>query len=122
MKKLSNRQLKVLRNVISIAGVVIGIIMWCFVPAIFKNSDTFHVGNGEYGSKYGILLVLLLQLFAFIPYNKHGEEIHTDDPEERKQLELKNEKKSLEIQVIMAIAMAFVICGTIGIAVIVLAG
>lgn len=118
MKKLNNRQLKMLRNIISIAGVVIGLAMWWLLPDMIKNSSTFHVGTGEYGSKYGILLILLLQLFAFIPYNKNDVEIHTEDPEERKQLEMKKEKRTLEIQVIMAILMAVIICGTIGVAVI----
>ena len=40
------------RNFIIIAGIVIAFVIWLFIPDTFKNSPLFHVGNGEYGSKW----------------------------------------------------------------------
>ena len=76
MKSLSSKQLKMVRNLVSIAGIVVGFLLWSFIPDTFKNSGLFHVGNGETGSKYGVLILLLLQFIAFIP-DTGKEEIHT---------------------------------------------
>lgn len=109
MKRLTNKQLRIVRNVISIVGIVVGILIWRYIPDTFRNSSFFHVGNGKYGSKYGVLIILLIQLFAFIPYDNSIEEIHTADPEYRAELEEKRTRRILEMQIIKAISMALVI-------------
>ena len=119
MKRLSNRQLKIVRNVVSVAGIVVGLFLWNYLPDTFRNTQIFHIGNGEYGSKYGALIILVIQFFAFIPDNSI-EEVHTDDPEERPKLEEKRTRLILEKQVITAIAMALVIWGVTGLAAILL--
>ena len=109
MKRLTNKQLKIVRNIISIAGVAVGILIWRYIPDTFRNNSLFHVGNGTYGSKYGVLTILFIQFFALIPYDNSIEEIHTDDPEKRSELEEKRTRRILEKQVVTAIAMALVI-------------
>ena len=115
MKRLSIRQLKIVRNVVSVIGIVVGILLWKYLPDTFRNNGLFHVGNGEYGSKYGALIILVIQFFAFIP-NTNIEEIHTDNPEERAKLEEKRTRLILEKQVMTAIAMALTIWGVTGLA------
>ena len=82
MKNLSIKQLKLIRNLICVAGIVGGFILWTFLPNTFQNTSLFHVGNGESGFKVGALILLLIQFFAFLP-DTNQEEIHTEDPEER---------------------------------------
>lgn len=119
MKRLSNRKLKIVRNAICAIGIIVGFILWKCLPTAFENTQFFHVGNGKYGSKAGALLLLLLQFVAFIPY-KDTEEIHTEDPQERVKIQEARDKNSLKQQVVMAIAMALVIWGVMGLAVSVL--
>lgn len=115
MKRLSSKQLKMVRNLASIAGIVVGFLLWSFIPDTFKNTSLFHVGNGETGSKYGVLILLLLQFVAFIP-NMNKEEIHTTTPEEQAILVEERTRKTLERQVITAIFMALVIWVILGMA------
>lgn len=119
MKRLSLKQLKIMRNVICAIGIIGGFVLWKFLPDTFANTKLFHVGNGKSGSKTGALLLLLLQFIAFIPY-KDSEEIHTEDPQERAEMEEARDKNSLKQQVVMAIAMALVIWAVMGLAVLVL--
>lgn len=109
MKKLSERSLLIIRNGVFALGIVVGFVIWCFLPKYFQNTNMFHVGNDEYGSKYGVLLLLLLPLFTFLPTDYSSVEVHTNDPEERAKLEAENRKKSLEIQAFRAIGYALLI-------------
>lgn len=115
MKRLSSKQLKMVRNLASIAGIVVGFLLWSFIPDTFKNSGLFHVGNGETGSKYGVLILLLLQFIAFIP-DMGKEEIHTTNPEEQAILVEEQTRKTSERQAITAIFMALVIWVILGMA------
>lgn len=118
MKKLSDRALVTIRNVVSILGVGIGFVLWCFLPTTFKNTAYFHVGNGESGVKYGALILLLIQLFAFIPNS--AEEAHSDDPEEKARIEAENSRKNHELQACTAIGLALTIWIIMGTAVMIL--
>ena len=109
MKRLSDKQLKIVIYVVSALGIVVGFLLWCFLPYTFKNTALLHVGSGEYGSKYGALIILPLQLLVFARKDSSIEEIHTDDPEERAILEAKNARKLLELQALRAIGLALVI-------------
>lgn len=108
MKRLSVKQLKLIRNILVIVTVAIGFVLWLYLPKEIKNSTFFHVGNGEYGSKYGALILLTIPLVAFIP-EKRNEEIHTEDPEERAELEAQWKRHDLSRQVYTAIFMALVV-------------
>ncbi len=115
MKKLSSKQLKMVRNLVSIAGIIVGFLLWSFLPGTFKNNALFHVGNGATGSKYGVLILLLLQFVAFIP-DTNKEEIHTTNSEEQAILVEEQTRKTLERQAITAIFMALVIWVILGMA------
>ncbi len=115
MKRLSSTQLKMVRNLVSIAGIVVGFLLWSFIPATFKNNSLFHIGNGETASKYGVLILLLLQFIAFIP-DMNKEEIHTTNPEEQVMLAEEQTRKTLERQAITAIFMVLVIWLILGMA------
>lgn len=82
MKKLTAKGLTIIRNSIIAVTMIGGLIVWFFMPGFVKNTGAIHVGNGEYGSKIGLLLALLLPLFALIP-NTQKDEIHTEDPVEK---------------------------------------
>ena len=108
MQKLTTKQLKRMRNLICVVGILVGILIWSFLPDIFRNTRLFHVGNGEYGSKAGALILVLIQLFALIPdFGK--EEIHTENAEERALLEEKRDRKELTRQIVTAIGLAITI-------------
>ena len=62
MKKLSDSQLKIMVYVISALGIIGGLLLWRFIPYTFRNTSSFHVGNGEVGFCYGDV----------------GEQVHSD--------------------------------------------
>ena len=102
MKKLTVKGLTNIRNIIMAVTMIGGLIVWITLPAVVKNSSIIHVGNGQFGTKVGALVVLLFPLFALIPNTNH-EEIHTVDPAEREAIleqRLKNDRK---IQIAVAI-------------------
>ena len=115
MKKLSVKQMKIIRNLICVAGILGGFIMWTFLPDTFKNTGLFHVGNGESGSKTGALILLLIQFCAFIP-DTNKTELHTDDPNERAKLEAELARKEAERQIFTALGLALTIWAVMGIA------
>ncbi len=115
MKKLSSKQLKIIRNVICVAGIVGGFVLWTFLPDTFRNTSLFHVGNGEFGFKAGALILLLIQFFAFIP-DTQQEEIHTEDLEERAKLEEERARKNAQLQVYTALGLALTIWLVMGLA------
>lgn len=120
MKKLSDSQLKIMVYVISALGIIGGLLLWRFIPYTFRNTSLFHVGNGELGNKFGALIILPIQLFAFVRKDNSIEEIHTDDPEERKKLEAINARKILELQVMRAIGLALTIWVVMGLGALIL--
>ena len=61
-----------------------------------------------------------IQLFAFVRKDNSIEEVHTDDPEERKRLEAINARKILELQVVRAIGLALTICLVMGLGALIL--
>lgn len=119
MKKRSIKQLKIIRNLICVAGIVGGFILWTLLPDTFRNTGLFHVGNGEYGNKAGVLILLLIQFFAFIPDTRQSE-IHAEDPEERSRLEEERARKEATRQVFTALGLALTICGVMGLAALIL--
>ena len=120
MKKLSDSQLKIMVYVVSALGIIGGFLLWRFIPYTFRNTSFFHVGNGEFGNKIGALIILPLQLIAFIPKDNSIEEVHTDDSEERKKLEAINARRILELQVLRAIGLALTIWVVMGLGALVL--
>ena len=68
----------------------------------FQNSRFVHVGNGAYGHKIGALLVLLMPFMGFLPGNTK-EEFHTDNEEEKIQMECDWNIKEKRAQILYAI-------------------
>lgn len=115
MKKRSIKQLKIIRNLICVAGILGGFILWLFLPDTFQNTKLFHVGDGGSGFKGGALILLLIQFFALIP-DINKPEIHTENPEERAQLEEEYGRKEVVRQIYTAIGLAFTIWIVMGFA------
>lgn len=116
---MNAKQMKMVRNIIMAATVVIGFICWLFIPNEFKNSTFFHIGNGEYGSKIWALILLFLPLFALIP-DKEGKEVHTEDSAEREKLINEHELNDAKRQVMIAILLGVTVIGILGIAALIL--
>ena len=111
----SIRQLKTVRNLICVAGILGGFIIWILLPDSFQNSRLFHVGNGEMGSKYGALILLLIQLFAFLP-DIDKPEFHTEDPVKRVKFEEQQARREALRQVYTALGLALTIWVIFGLA------
>lgn len=109
MKGLTAKQLVFIRNMIIIVGIVLAFILWLHMPTFIENNSLVHVGNGKYGSKLGFLLLMPMPLLALIP-QKPGEEIHTEDAEERAKIENEWETHSKKIQIMYAIGGVAVAC------------
>ena len=102
MKKLTSKQLKTIRILIIVIGMLISFCIWLFCPDVINNNDLYHVGNGEYGSKIGALLIVLIPLFGFIPC-RTGEELHSEDALERAELQEKLDKRAEETQLAVSL-------------------
>ncbi len=113
------RQLKIIRNLICVVGILGGFILWTFLPDTFQNNRLFHVGSGGLGTKAGVLIILLIQFFAFIP-DTNKPEIHTVNPEERAKLEEEHGRREALRQVYTAIGLALTIWAVTGFAVLML--
>ena len=109
MKKLTSKQLRTVRILIIFVGILISFCIWLFMPDVIKNNALYHVGNGKYGSKIGMLLIVLIPLFGFIPC-RTDEEIHSNDSVERAELQEKFDKKAEEIQLVVALFCSMVAC------------
>lgn len=102
MRKCSVRTLKWIRNIIIMAGIAGGLIIWCRIPGTISNNPLVHVGNSMKGSKIGLLILLvlpLLSLFAGI----RQEEIHTDDEAECARLEEGMHRAAVKAQICFAV-------------------
>ena len=109
MKKLHSKQLRTIRILIIISGMLISFCIWLFLPDVIKNNALYHVGNGKFGSKAGMLLIVLIPLFGFIPC-RTGEEIHTEDPVERAELQEGSDKRAEEMQLGIALFCTVTAC------------
>lgn len=108
--KSTSVNLKWIRNAVMAAEMVVLFILWSFIPALIRNTSAVHVGNGNYGSRAGFLLLILLPLFGLIPQKRNNwedNEIHTDDAAERVQIEQERENESFKSQ-LLASALGFI--------------
>ena len=102
MKKLNSKQLRTIRILTIVIGMLISFCIWIFWPDVINNNALYHVGNGKYGLKMGALLIALIPLFGFIPC-RTDEEIHTNDPVEQAELQEKFDKRAEETQLAVAL-------------------
>ena len=109
MKQLTSKQLRTIRIFIIVIGILISFCIWLFLPDLINNNALYHVGNGKYGSKMGMLLIVLLPLFGFIPC-RTDEEIHSKDSMERAELQEKFDKRAEKIQLAVALFCSMAAC------------
>ena len=109
MKRLTSKQLRIIRILIVVIGILISFCIWLFLPDVINNNALYHVGNGKYGSKMGMLLIVLIPLFGFIPC-RTDEEIHSKDSMERAEQQGKFNKRAEEIQLAVALFCSMVAC------------
>ena len=102
------KKYRLLRNIFIISGIVIALIIWFFMPSTFKNSPLFHVGNGEYGTKWGALLLLPLPLFSLL-FRQKKLEFYGDDEEYNKSEQEKADKKSMQLGMVTALGLSILI-------------
>lgn len=105
MEKLTVKKLKWIRILIMCAGMVIAFILWFRIPSIVENNRLIHSGDGEYGSKLGFLLIVLLPLLGLISKRPAfmDTEIHTDDVNERAKVEEEWKMESEKIKTVYTI-------------------
>ena len=102
MKKLNSKQLRTIRILTVVIGMLISFCIWLFWSDVINNNALYHVGNGKYGSKIGMLLIVLIPLFGFIPC-RTDEEIHSKDATERAELQEKLDKRAEETQLAVSL-------------------
>lgn len=102
MKFSMKKKYKMIRNIFICIGIFGGFIIWLFVPAAIKNSALIHVGNGELGSKWGLLVLLPLPLFTLI-CSKEDVAFHGDDEEVKRVARTKIYRNQMVIAICMAI-------------------
>lgn len=105
---MNAKQYKNLRNIFIIGGIVIAFIIWLFIPDTFKNSAIFHVGNGEYGSKWGALILLPLPLFSLC-FRESKTEFHGSDQEYAAQEQKEADKTNMQLGMVSSIALSFLV-------------
>ncbi len=105
---MSAKQYKNLRNIIMIVGIIIAFIIWLFIPDTFKNSSIFHVGNGEYGSKLGALILLPLPLFSLC-FRKSRTEFHGSDQEYAAHEQKEADKTNMQLGMVTSIALSLLV-------------
>lgn len=110
MERLTSRQLKLIRNIIMLVGIVLAFVIWLSIPATIENNRLVHVGNGKYGNKLGVLVLLGLPFFALIPIRPY-EEIHAEDPDERAKIAEERERESAKAQILHALGESLAACG-----------
>ena len=99
---------RLLRNIFIIAGIVIALIIWFFVPNTFKNTAIFHIGSGEYGTKWGALALLPIPLFSLC-FRQKKLEFYGDDEEYKKLEQEKADKKSMQLGMVTALGLSLLI-------------
>ena len=108
MNKLSIKTLKCLRTLAILIGIVGGFLIWLFVPDFIKNNALFHVGNGTYGTKWGMLLLLPLPLCSLLHKNE-TQEYHGTDLEFQVQNAEAETRKTLLIQIAEGLGCSFLV-------------
>jgi len=102
---MTSGKYKMLRNMFILLGIIISFIMWLFLPDSFRNTSVFHVGTGEYGSKWGVLLVLVFPLFSLC-FREKQIPFHGGDEEFFKAEQEASDRVQMQCGMIMALALS----------------
>ena len=109
MKKLDSKQLRTVRILIMVIGMLISFCIWLCWSDVINNNALYHVGNGKNGSKMGALLIVLIPLFGLC-LSGEKEEIHSKDSMERAELQEEIDKKAEKIQLYVTVFCSIVAC------------
>lgn len=110
MNKWSLKTLRLIRDITIVVGILGGLIVWFRVPSMISNSLFLHVGNGKYGSKIGMLILLILPLSSLL-VGREQNEIHVDNENERARLERERKISTVKTQICYAIGEAILVLG-----------
>lgn len=89
MKKLSIKQLKLIRNLLILGGIVVGALIWFVLPLILGKNTSSSASIS--GTKLVMLPTIILPLFAFLDARKRSDILSTNLDEQAtytKELEL----------------------------------
>lgn len=111
------KRLGLIRNLVVIAGIIVGFVIWLFIPATIKNSSIMHIGTGEYGSKLGLLIALPLPLFSYFFHRKKLDFYGTDEDLKNEEQEKSDKQQMwmglvtalLEVGIVLALMLAALI-------------
>ena len=112
---MTAKKYKTLRNMFIVLGIVISFIMWLFLPDTFRNTSVFHVGTGEYGSKWGVLLVLPFPLFSLC-FRENQLPFHGGDEEFFKAEQEASDRVQMQCGLIMALALSLLSIALVAVA------
>ena len=117
--EMNARHYKIIRNMIVFVGMAVAFVIWLFLPDTFKNSALFHVGNGEYGSKLGVLIILPLPMIS-LGIGNGKKESYSDDQDYRSQEDIRAEYKNMQLGLITAIALSLLVIALMGLGLVLL--
>ncbi len=111
------KRLGIIRNLVVIAGIIVGSVIWLFIPTTIKNSSIMHIGTGEYGSKLGLLIALPLPLFSYFFHRKKLDFYGTDEDLKNEEQEKSDKQQMwmglvtalLEVGIVLALMLAALI-------------
>ena len=112
---MTAKKYKALRNMFILLGIVISFILWLFLPESFRNTSVFHVGTGEYGSKWGVLLVLVFPLFSLC-FREKQIPFHGGDEEFFKAEQEASDRVQMQCGMIMALALSLLSIALVAVA------
>lgn len=110
MNQQSLKTLIWIRNIIIAVGIAGGLIIWLRVPSMIANNGFLHVGNGQLGSKIGLLILLPFPLLSLLA-GKGQDAIHGSDETERTRLEDERKRATVRTQICYAIGEVIVVLG-----------
>ena len=107
---MTSERYQVMRNILILSGMSIALSIWFFMPDTFRNTSLFHVGNGEYGSKWGMLILIPLPLFALC-FRKEKVEFHGDDEEYKKKMQEDSDVNNMKSGMLAALGLSIICVG-----------
>lgn len=112
---MTSGKYKMLRNMFILLGIGISFVLWIFLPDTFRNTSFFHVGTGEYGSKWGVLLVLVFPLFSLC-FREKQIPFHGGDEEFFKAEQEASDRVQMQCGMIMALALSLLSIALVAVA------
>ena len=112
---MTSGKYKMLRNMFILLGIGISFVLWVCLPDTFRNTSVFHVGTGEYGSKWGVLLVLVFPLFSLC-FREKQLPFHGGDEEFFKAEQEASDRAQMQCGMILAFALSLLSIALVAVA------